>query len=100
MHKQFTKILEIIQPALEMGLEVKLRVDDGKPVVDLDTMAKSHCYLVFEDYKILAKMRYGEIEEIESWSDVLSAVRSCEHGRDYFSGKWIQILEKEGRGFN
>ncbi len=98
----FPEIIKLILPAIKHGAELSLGItEDGSPMVNLNTGAKSHCHLTMgQDGVIIAKMRYGKEEKVESWQDVCFAVSSCRLGRPYFSLDWSELLEKEGIQLN
>ena len=91
-HSTLIKIMNILEPALERGLELRV----GKDCVDVNTGMKSHCYLQEEDDKIVAFCRYGVKEGIENYTDLLLVVDACWAGRDYANSIWFNILRPEG----
>ena len=56
------RVVELLEPALDLGVEVLL----GKDGVDLNTMMKSHCILKSVDGNIVAFCRYDQEFLIES----------------------------------
>lgn len=68
---------------------------------DLNTGMKSHAHMyIFEDHIVIHR-RYGETSTIELdqsfeeiWSDIISAIEKCAHGREYVSYGWARLLEE------
>jgi hypothetical protein len=96
MHKQFAKILKIIGPALEEGLQVNLSIEDSFAKVDLQTLGKSHCYLKNEHGLIFAYTRYNEPKIVKTFEDVINVVYECVCYRTFFSSVWLRIFEERG----
>lgn len=90
------KLTALLVPAFDAGCPVELKVKDGKMIANLNTGAKSYCHLANIDGQVKALMRYGKVETITSFEDVLLAVHSCGHGRSFFDQKWEALLLERG----
>ena len=93
-------LTEIIEKLVKNGIQVTTTYNEVKDCViyDLNTGMKSHCHLRWDNEKnsIVADMRYDKSEYIDTYSDVLWAVKSCLQGRDYMGSAWESLLLKEG----
>lgn len=90
------EILEILKPAFDKGMRFEIYYEGDTLCIDLNTQAKSGCVLKKNGDSIKAHMRYNKIETIEYFDDVLSAIYSCGHGRNYFNGLWVELLKENG----
>ena len=95
--KTLLDLIEMLEPALDHGCKFDISKDgSGVVCIDLNTMAKSGCDLRIEDGKIFAYRRYHRIDEVNSFSDILSFVHDCAHGRDYFNESWVDVFKANG----
>lgn len=92
------KLLELLEEPLSMGLMVELsHSDNGEYKVDLLTYMKSECRLeINTEGEVEAHCRYGKVEVVEDYHDLLCIVAKCGHGRDFGNGTWFKILEANG----
>jgi len=93
MNKLMSELVNII---LDKGAELSIAKRDGRMVVDLQTEAKSHGWLVEEGDKVFFEGRYEYKNEVFGIGDVYHGVKGCLHGRDYMSNFWIEALKEEG----
>lgn len=89
-------LLDLILAATGHGIAVKVYMDPESKMLcaDMDTQGKSECILVQTIDGIVAKMRYGRSEKVDSFEDVVYAVSSCQCGRGYFNSRWLVIFEQ------
>lgn len=81
--------ITFIRWAVNNGMQLEL----NKDYIDLNTGMKSQCHLFYEDGKYLAKCRYDTIYTIDTFYDLYSAVRDCEHGKGFMNGGIIELYE-------
>lgn len=91
------QVPEFIEELVKKGIEVTIGFSDKYGIYfDMNTGAKSHCHLVYNDKNILtAYMRYGEDETIRDLYDLYWCVKGCMYGRDYINSAWAKILVEE-----
>ena len=88
-------VMEMLWPAFELGCYFEVTRQDGLYHINLNTQAKSDCILVIEeDGTVKAKRRYGDVDTIECFMDILQSVVKCRCGREYFSNFWRAVLRK------
>ena len=87
---------ELVNTILDKGAELSIAKRGGQMVVDLQTGAKSHGWLVEEGDKVFFEGRYDLKNEVSDIGDVYMEVKGCLHGRDYMSEFWIETLKEEG----
>lgn len=63
----------------------------NKDYIDIQTGMKSHLHIKFHDGKYYAYMRYNTIEQLDTFQDLHSAVRDCEHGRDFMNSNIVEF---------
>lgn len=92
-----TELIRKILVHQDIGL---CRDSSERMYFDLNTGMKSHAYMYVYDTHLLISKRYGETTEIdldqpfeEVWSDLIRAIESCAHGREYISYGWARHLE-------
>lgn len=89
-------LAQILELALDNGVEVTMRKFDSEVVYDMDTMAKSHLYVKPKGEGVVCYGRYDCEELVTDLEDFLYQVKGCLHGRDYMNSNWVQILVKAG----
>lgn len=93
-------INELIRKILKHH-NVELCMDSSERIyIDLQTGMKSHAHMYVYDSHLLISKRYGETTEIDLdqsfdqiWSDIISCIESCAHGREYVAYGWARHLE-------
>lgn len=90
------ELIDMLEPAFDGGCQLIVYKEDGDWNIDLETRAKSNCILKLEEGKVTAYCRYNETHSIENFDDVLYAVSTCKHRRDYMDGSWAKLLEAVG----
>ena len=91
------ELQRILLDIISAGKEIRIGHDfKGDFYVNLDTQAKSDCILSDGPDGIVAEMRYGKTQLIETYEDVLYTVRECRLGRSYMSHTWETILKQKG----
>lgn len=87
------KIPDFIQEAITGGIRVTIeRNDDYGIQFDMNLMAKSHMYIVYEDGSWYALMRYDEKHHVEDVADLKRLARHGMHGREFISADWAEYL--------
>ena len=88
----------IIDELIKEGIAITLSFngDENHIVADLNTKAKSHCYLYYTDSGVFTSRRYERIEEVKSVLDVIDHVHDCSHGREYFNESWLTLFNNHG----
>jgi len=87
-------ILELLKPILEIGVHIDVYYTNGNLRVDLNTGAKSHCWLEGRDGEWKAYRRYAQIDEFETLEDIIDLVYECEYRRDFFNGDWCSVFDE------
>lgn len=83
---------DIIDTVLDHGVEVTLGKDIHGVFYNMNTGCKSELKLYHNGDSFLARMRYNEVEEIDDFYALCSAVKHCMHGRDFINTRWAEIL--------
>ena len=82
-----------IVDAIASGIRVTIERDDVYGVrFDMNLMAKSHMYIVYEHNCWWALMRYDEKHQISDVEELKWAARHGMHGRDYIDSAWAEYL--------
>lgn len=82
-----------IVDAIANGVRVTIERDDVYGVrFDMNLMAKSHMYIVYEDNCWWALMRYDEKFEVDSVETLKRLARHGMHGRDFIDSAWAEYL--------
>lgn len=83
----------LIEWMLDNGVEITIRKDiNGEIRYDINTMTKSQIELVTIGEKVIAKMRYDKVEEVETIEVLKSLVKDSMCGREYISCIWDDIV--------
>ena len=89
-------LLSILTEPMEAGCEIIISLKDGVLWADLQTMAKSDCYLECLPDGIYAHRRYGRKDKVEDLEHLLELVHGCGHGRSFFSLTWCDFFKAKG----
>jgi hypothetical protein len=89
-------LLELLREPMLHGCEITLSLNNGILWADLQTQAKSHCYLECSRDGIFAHRRYGRKDKVEDFRHLLDLVHDCGHGRSFFSSKWCALFRANG----
>ena len=90
--KRLKELLKLLEPALDAGIELAVGKEDGQYYVNLDTGMKSECVIWVTPTRFEARGRYGAIEFIDTWDDVLYVVEQCQHGRPFGNTLWLELI--------
>lgn len=63
----------------------------GKDYIDINTGMKSHLHIKYNGGKYFAHMRYGIVNEVDTFYNFYQSVRDCEHGRGFMSGNIVEF---------
>lgn len=88
--------LQLVKPALDKGIELEIKSQDGIICIDMNTRAKSECVLKLEDCGIVAHRRYDRVDPVESFEQLMLLIRDCSHGRDSFNVDWLELMDEYG----
>jgi len=81
---------------ISQGLELSFSRDAEQRVyLNLNTGMKSHCWLYFEDGSYVCRMRYDEVQEVKTLSDILYCIKNCKHRKDFMHSVWADIIEDD-----
>lgn len=90
------KLLDLLAEPMKQGCRFEIFFDEGVFCVDLNTGAKSGCVLKARGETIKAYRRYGRVDIVDDFDDLLSLVADCGHGRNFFNHAWVNILKSNG----
>lgn len=91
-----SELIERLEMVLAAGIIVELYKEGETLCADLNTAAKSSCVLKEENGGVFAHRRYGRVDRVECFEDIVAYVHDCAHGRYFFNLKWLEIFEREG----
>jgi hypothetical protein len=91
-----TCLMELLQPALNVGCSFDIYSEQGIPCIDLNTGAKSGCILKIENGEFIAYRRYDRRNQFSTFDELLGLVYECCHGRSYFDGNWLTLFQMYG----
>ncbi len=82
-----------IVDAIDGGVRVTVERDKDYGIrFDMNLMAKSHMYIVYDQDCWWALMRYDEKFEVDSVDTLKRLARHGMHGRDFIDSAWAEYL--------